>query len=264
MYDIVTRLEKKLGRYAIENLTLYLIIGQTAVFALLHSAPQYASLLPLIPERVIQGQYWRLVTFLFIPFNASPLWVLFTWYLFYLMGSALEQHWGTFRYNLYVIIACVATVGTAFLTPGFQSGNYFIYTSVFLAFAHLNPDFVLHLFFIIPVKMKWLALLTWFSYGYGFIQGGWSTRFDILAAVLNFFIFFGYDIVYGIRNTHRRMQSHVEELRENKKPRHVCVICGKNSITHEDMDFRYCTACTGQKCYCQEHINNHEHVTQDP
>src|ERR1043165_464844 len=84
----------------------------------------------------------------------------FGWYLFYLMGSALEAYWGVFRYNVYLFVSYVLLVGLAFLTPAAPVTNMFILGSVFLAFAYLNPDFEMILFFILPVKIKWLAFIS--------------------------------------------------------------------------------------------------------
>ncbi len=81
----------------------------------------------------------------------------FFWYLFYLMGTALERSWGTFRYNVFLLIGYVDTVGVAFIVPDVPANNAFLQGSVFLAFAYLFPDFVMYIFFILPVKIKWLG-----------------------------------------------------------------------------------------------------------
>jgi hypothetical protein len=158
-------------------------------------------------------------------------------------------------------------VGFAFITPDFSATNIFIGGSIFLAFAYLNPEFVLYIFFILPVRIKWIGLITWVVYGYQFVTGDWSTRNAIIAAVGNFLLFFSRDIVLQIRTGHRRM-SHQSKMfaaqRGEDEPRHRCHVCGKTDLTNPEMDFRYCSKCAGDQCYCPEHIRNHEHVVATP
>jgi len=159
-------LERRLGRFAITHATLYLIIGQ--VFVCLSALLGLLDLrqFVLVPALVVNGEPWRLITFLFFPppVNFSSMMSLvflpFAWWIFYLMGTALENYWGAFRYNVFLLLGVVLTIGAAFLAPMSPVTNAFIAGSVFLAFAWLNPDFELALFFILPVKIKWLALLT--------------------------------------------------------------------------------------------------------
>jgi hypothetical protein len=131
---------------------------------------------------------------------------------------------------------------------------------VFLAFARLNPDFTMMLFFILPVKIKWLALLTWLGYGYGLLTGRTSTRLAILAAVGNFLVFFARDIVVSLRHGRRTMARKTREFAEANEPRHRCHVCGKTDRSNPELDFRYCSQCAGDQCYCPEHIRNHAHV----
>jgi hypothetical protein len=176
----------------------------------------------------------------------------FVWYLFYLMGSALEGYWGVFRFNLFLLLGWGLTVAVAFLTPGSYTTNLFLGGSVFLAFAFLNPDFEMLIFFILPVKIKWLALIQWVFYGYALLFGSWSVRLATLASVGNFLVFFAGDIVQRIKTGRRRMEHQARQAaaRENDEPRHRCVICGKNERTHPLEDFRYGD---DDRCYCAEH-----------
>ena len=193
---MLDQLEKKFRQFAIPNITLYLISGQVILFVLNLSGQFDLSFVLLIPELVREGQWWRLLSFAFIPPNAHPLFIIFAWYLFYLMGSALEGHWGTFRFNLFLLVGYIVTVAVSFLFPLFPATNIFIGGSVFLAFAFLYPDFEILIFFILPVKMKWLALLTWIGYTYQIVVGPWPTRLVVLASVTNFLLFFGKDILW--------------------------------------------------------------------
>ena len=262
---LLDKLERIFGRFAISNLSLYLIIGQ--VFVLFASMfqlldPRLLTFAPVLATEL--GQWWRIITFmLIVPMPGSLIgyvFLAFGWYLFYLMGNALESHWGTFRYNLYLFISYSLTVGLAFITPGQPVTNLFILGSVFLAFAYLNPDFELVLFFILPVKIKWLALLTWAINTALFFMGGLATKLQIGASVLSFFLFFGRDMMLSARYRKRKMTKAAERAAAQEEPRHRCYVCGKTDRSHPELDFRYCSKCAGDQCYCPEHIHNHSHV----
>ncbi len=262
--SFLDKLERTFGRLAIPNLSLYIVIGQVFVlFAAMLGRIELESLI-LVGAWVGEGEWWRVLTFLFIPPPVNGtfgiIFVAFAWYLFYLMGSALEAAWGVFRYNLFLFIGFAFSVGVAFLFPNSPATNIFLAGSVFLAFAYLNPDFELSLFFILPLKIKWLALVTWVLYAVRFVQGGWPTRFEVLASVANFLLFFGPDIVRRLRQRKRTQTRQTERAREEVVPRHVCHVCGKTDRSHPQLDFRYCSKCAGDQCYCPEHIQNHAHV----
>lgn len=261
---ILDRLDRKFGKYAPTNVTIYLIAGQTVLYVLFMMGKLDRSITWLSADLLLAGEWWRLITFLFDPPSMSPIFVFFAWYLFYLMGSALEEYWGAFRYNAFLVLGYLLTVGVSFLMPGFPASNAFIGGSVFLAFAFLFPDFQLLLFFILPVKVKWLAALTWLYYGYLFLFGGWPSRLLVLASVGNFLLFFGRDIYVNLRYGKRRIGKKLSQAsRSNDKPFHRCTVCGITDKTHPQMDFRYCPKCEGQYGYCTEHIFNHEHIKAD-
>lgn len=271
---LLDRLEKRFGRYAVENTTLFIIACQVVVFIAQYTQANGAAglfeRLALDPSKVVEGEVWRLVTFMFLaPLSELPIFVFFFWYLFYLMGSALEQSWGVFRFNLYCGLSYLLTVAASFLaealSPGFGVGvGDYLYGSVFLAFARLFPEFQLLLFFILPVKIKWLARLQWLIYGLNFAQalaiGNWFTLLNIAAAVGNFFIFFGKDIWQGIKQGHRRHQYRAKTLKASQSVSHECRICGLTRDMAPRTAFRYCSKCDGQCCYCPDHLHNHEHV----
>ncbi|HZP59427.1 MAG TPA: rhomboid family intramembrane serine protease [Opitutaceae bacterium] len=265
MSPLVDRLERIFGRFAIRNLSLYLVAGQVVVFVFAWFDKISIEQFLLFPA-LLHAQPWRLLTFLLLPPAASPVFIAFAWWLFYLMGTALEDYWGVFRYNLFLFAGWTLTVAAAFLTPELPATNAFLAGSVFLAFAYLNPDFELAIFLILPVKIKWLALLTWAAYAVSFALGTWNTRCQILAATGNFFLFFGRDIFLSARMHRRRMATETRRFGlSSREPeaRHRCRICGKTELTHPQLDFRYCSKCAGEQCYCSEHIFNHEHVLTD-
>ncbi len=257
--NLLDKLDRKLRRYAVPNVTMYLIIGQVLFFLFVLSGRFMLERVVLIPHRVMMGEWWRLITFLFIPPITNPIFAFFAWYLFYLMGSALEGHWGAFRYNLFLLFGYVLTVAVSFLLPMYPATNVFIGGSVFLAFAFLYPDFQLYLFFILPIKIKWLALLTWIGYAYQILVGSWSTRLFVLASIGNFFLFFGKDILWRMRSGNLRMAAQVRQISRKKEAFHRCAVCGITDVSHPQMEFRYCSECGGLG-YCKDHIFNHKHV----
>jgi len=259
---LLNRLEKILGRLAIPNISLYLVIGQVLVWSMAWFKYLNPERIALLPAAVLAGEVWRLFTFLLLPPNAHPVFIAFAWYLFYLFGSALEGYWGVFRYNLFIFLGWALTVAVAFLFPADYATNLFLAGSVFLAFAFLNPDFEMLLFFILPVKIKWLALIQWLGYGYALLFGTWPVRLAVLAAIGNFLVFFTGEIIERIKTGRRRMDYQARQAaarRDEKEPRHRCHVCGKTDLTHPQMDFRYCSKCAGDECYCTEHLATHVH-----
>ncbi|HUJ16706.1 MAG TPA: hypothetical protein VL197_01825 [Nitrospirota bacterium] len=257
--SLLDRLDRKLRRYAIPNVTLYIILGQVLFFVFALSGRFILERVLLIPDRVLAGEWWRLITFVFIPPATSPIFAFFAWYLFYLMGNALEGRWGAFRYNVFLLVGYAVTVAVTFLFPYFAATNIFIAGSVFLAFAYLYPDFQLYLFFILPVKIKWLALLTWLGYAYEMITGSWHTRLLVLASISNFLLFFGRDILWRMKAGNRKMVFQSKQYTTGREPFHTCAACGKTDLSDPQMEFRYCPECGGLG-YCKDHIFNHEHA----
>jgi membrane associated rhomboid family serine protease len=277
--SLLSKLERRLTWLAIPNLTVYLIFAQTCAYLITwaqeqrYGHSQFRGLILLAPSLVVEGQVWRLVTFLANPPSSNPFWTLLGLYFFYIMGTALERQWGEFRYTVYLLIAWVTTIAGAFLgwalmpaelRPIVVAGNAYIGGSVFLAFAYLFPEFVIYLFFILPVKVKWMALVTWLFYGYQFITGTVMTKVLIVASVLNFLLFFGKDIVLMAKTGQRRMKTQAQKIQDRDKPFHVCATCGITDKTNPKMDFRYCPLCFGSWGYCTAHIDNHVHKTAPP
>jgi hypothetical protein len=265
---LFNRFERALGRYALPNLAMYLIGGQIAFFGFSLLGHFDVRRIMLWPALVLEGEWWRLFTFVLVPpasgqlTMTAALFLALSWYFFYMISQALESYWGVVRFNLFFLLGWVLTVGVSFVTPAYPTTYAFFAISVFLAFAFLNPDFELYLFFILPVKIKWFALLLWLSFAYSFVVGDWNIRLTVLAATGNFLVFFARDIVQRIRSGRRHMQQQVRRAsfkQDRDEPRHRCVVCGKTDLTHPQMDFRYCSKCAHDECYCADHIFNHEH-----
>lgn len=254
------RLERALEPWAFPHLTLLLIAGQGLVYLLEAAHLPAIRAIEWVPARVLEtGEIWRLVTFLMTPPGGHPVFVFFGWYLFYIMGSALNAQWGTVRYNGFILLGWALTAGMAFAVPEQSAPTRFIGGSVFLAFAWLYPDFEILLFFVLPVKIKWLALLTWGLYGWTLLFGTMLERMMVLASIGNVLAFFGKDLVLMLRRGRRRMATQARAVAAGDAPAHRCAVCGQSSDTHPERDFRYCRECRPMTCYCGEHLPGHVH-----
>lgn len=256
---ILDKLERRYSRYVPENITKILLIGQVLSYLLVYTYPQYGQYFYLSGRLLFQGQIWRLLTIIFAPVSQSLLFVIFAWYFFYMLGTALENQWGSFRYFVYILIGYLVTVFFALIFPDIPVTNVYIFSSLFLAFAHLYPDFQLLLFFIIPVKVKWLGYLTWLGLFLSFLSGPLPVKILIMFSVLNYFIFFYRDTFYTVRAFYRGITAQPKLPLQKKKPMHICAVCGRNEINNPDMEIRYCKQCFPETCYCGEHIKDHQH-----
>ena len=258
---LIDQLDRKIGRFAIPNLTIYLIAGQSFFYLMYMTEKLERSATYFSANYLMAGEWWRLFTLPFDPPRQSLIFAAIAWYFFYMLGSTLEAHWGAFRYNIYLFLGCAITVAASFLVPAYPVNNAFLAGSIFLAFATLFPEYEILLFFVLPVRIKWLALLTWLSYAYQIVFGDWATRLMILAAIANYLVFFASDIFRTVK--YGRKQITKKAVRMTKKedgPSHRCTTCGITDKSHPDMDFRYCPQCNGQHGYCREHIFGHQHI----
>lgn len=192
-------LERKLYRLRIHPFFRYVVFAMAGVYALQLFFPRFDLLgrMALYMPLVYRGQLWRLVTFLLIPPFASPLYALLTLYFYYFIGTALEARWGARRFFLYYVIGALGAILAALFT---QLGtNLYVYLSMFFALAIMNPENQVLLFFFLPVKMKWLALLNALYFFYVLVVGSWPQRAAVLLSLLNVILFFGGDIINLVR-----------------------------------------------------------------
>src|ERR1700722_1454039 len=255
-----TYLERKFGDYALPNVTLYLITLQGLAFFISITRPEYISKLMLTHEALFAGQWWRLLTLLVMPPLMHPVFLIFYLFVYFMIGTTLEARWGAFRYNIYILIGYIATALVA-LIPGAEVSNIYLMESIFLAFAWLYPDFEFLLFFILPVKVKWLGLIAWISYLIAFLMGDWATKAEVAAGSINFFLFFHADLADWIVTSNRRFKGRMVQTKADdpKPPMHICAACGVTDQSDRKMEFRYCPLCAGTPAYCINHIGNHQH-----
>lgn len=205
----IERLERKFRRYAIPHLMYYIVGGMLLLFLLGIVLPGFSWYwFSLDMELVLRGQIWRLVTFIFLPPGTSLIWTIFSIYFYYFIGSSLEAQWGAFRFNLFYLIGCLGTILGAIFT-GYAVNTYLNF-SLFLAFAMLAPNYQVILFFFLPIKIKYLAILDAIWFVFAFITGGWSTRIAIIVSLLNVILFFG-----GTFLKNYRYQQQFRETRKN-------------------------------------------------
>ncbi|MEM6455200.1 MAG: hypothetical protein AAF772_08915 [Acidobacteriota bacterium] len=263
MSRALDKLERLWRPLTLPHLTRYVVGAQFFFYVMITAELINPVSMLFIPALALQGEIWRLITFPLVPPGGHPIFLFFAWYIFYIMGTALEEAWGHTRFNLFVVIGLLLTAAAAFLTPYQPASTIFLASGVFLAFAILNPDYELLLFFILPVKVKWLAGLTALLIVWAALVGDWSTRLQTLAALGNLAIFFGVDIARR-GQTVKRQTTWKQKVAESGGPIvHRCTTCGITSETHPDMDFRYCPDCDGQHAYCTEHLYNHVHIKYD-
>lgn len=259
MDRLLARLERRIGRYAIPNLILYVVAGMGMVWLLSMTRPDVIGRLQLDMDAVRAGQVWRLVTFLFIPIGSSY-WVLINLYFAWWIGSSLEQHWGAFKFNAYYIMGMLGTIVAA-AVAGPQS-NTWLDASLFLAFATTFPEVQILLFFILPIRVKWLGILAALPILYFLAVGDWGTRAAIIAALGNYLVFFGghWADVLRQRNVIVRQRAKRETFKGNEPVfgHRVCAICGKREADGADIRVCSCEKCGGKpRTLCLEHARNH-------
>src|SRR5579859_1399024 len=260
MDRLLARLERTIGRFAIPNLITFIVGGMALVFVLSLTKPGMVSLIELDMSAVRRGEVWRLVTFLIIPLRTSPIWILVSLYFTWWIGSSLEQHWGSFKFNAFYLVGILGTVVAA-LISGPQT-NFWLDVSLILAFATTFPDVQILLFFILPIRVKWLGILAAMGIAVALALGGWDTRASIAAAMANYALFFGghwWDF-WKSRNLQVRQKARRATLQAGVPVfgHRVCAICGAREADGTDIRVCSCEKCGGQqRALCLEHARNH-------
>lgn len=205
---------------------------------------------------VAAGEWWRVFTFIVYPPGCHWAFFAFGIYCTYFLGSSIEQEWGTLKFNLFLLTGWVLTIVAGVFAPYAVLTNEFIAGSLLLAFAYYSPNYVFQLYLIFPVQVKYLALLALFLSSLAFINGGPATQLSVGAALGNYLLFLGPAMLRDVRSGRRKAAWHARQKAAGREeraagPRHVCVVCGKNSETHPHEDFRYRA---DDRCYCSEHV----------
>jgi hypothetical protein len=261
MERLLARLERRLGRYAIPNLMAYVVGGMAILWVLSRSRPEALERLELDFAAVRRGEVWRLLTFAIIPPESSPIWMMMNLYFMWWVGSSLDQHWGHFKFNVYYFAGVAGAIGAAALT-GHASNFWLNDVALLLAFATLFPDVEILLFFVLPIKVKWLGIVSALPMAYAFAVGGFGTRASIVASLVGYVLFFSGHWYGALRR---------REVAVRQKARRVeldasvpvfghrqCAICGAREADGVDIRVCSCEKCGGkQRALCLEHARNH-------
>ena len=288
--NFLNKLERKIGRYAIPNLSKYLIFGYILGYVIEFINPVLIDFMTLNPYLIVHGQVWRLVTWIIIPPSGFDIiWTFVMLYFYYSVGNDLERTWGTFYYNVYIFMGMIFTAIGSFLVmalsyalipelaeetaalfyfnvASYDFSSYYVNMSIFLGFAATFPEVRVLLMFIIPIKVKWLGIAYAAMLVLGMIQGNIFERVVIATSLLNFVVFFLMTRSGIRRMTPREVKRRHDFQKEVKKARpmsvakHKCAVCGKNSEDNPDTEFRFCSKCNGNYEYCQDHLFTHTHV----
>ena len=207
MNNWLNKLERKYGRYGIPNLTNILVAGQILVLAIeLFIDRTIPFWLGLSRSLLLQGQVWRVISFIFIPFSGGSilsvvLGIYFTWFI----GTALEREWGDFRYTVYLLSGVLGTVLGCLLT-GVTASTYCLSLSLLLAFAMLYPEVQLLLFFVIPIRVKYFGVFAAVLWVFSFLGASLPGKLDYLLSMLNVWLFFAPMVYRSLRAWARREQ----------------------------------------------------------
>jgi hypothetical protein len=290
----MSNFEKRFGKYAIKNVSLVLILCYGIGYIIGRVNPTFLQFLSLDPYQILHGQVWRIVTWIISPPQQSDIFIFLIMLLFlYSIGTALERTWGTYRYNIYLLNGVLFTVAGSFIAMALSylffndllsgAGNaeiafanasslfttYYIYTSIFLAYAVTFPEAQVLLMFIIPIKVKWLGVIygamvvfeLLFTRGLPFYL--MFQRLAILASLLNFLLFW-----FRSKNRMHMSPKQIKRRQQFKRDvkshpmvtKHKCAICGRSEDDDPTLEFRFCSKCNGNYEYCQHHLFTHEHV----
>ena len=196
--NFLDKMERKYGRYALKNLPMFIIATYVAGYVLELLTPEMLGYLTLEPYYILHGQVWRLVTWILIPPSSLDIFTIIMLFFYFSIGQTLERTWGSFKFDVYIFSGLIFTVIGAFLLYGMTGyigigmlfTTYYINMSIFLAFALTYPDMQVMLYFIIPIKMKWMGALYGVMILVSLVQGNLASRVAIIASLFNFIVFF--------------------------------------------------------------------------
>jgi len=257
---------------------LFIVLISAVVFII--GDVGFLAFLAFNPVRILSGEVWRLITWIFLPVNSGILWAAVALYFYYFVGSTLEREWGAGKFTIFYVFGILLNIIYGFVMYAFRMqvelSPMFLNLSMFFAFATLFPEVSIRLFFIIPIKVKWLALLNAVFFVSSIVQNSIRGDFFLallpVVAILNYFIMCGDELLSYIRPLKVRTSPQVVNFKKaarqvkkdtaEKPYRHKCAVCGRTDTEYPDLEFRYCSRCNGYHCFCIDHINNHIHFEE--
>jgi hypothetical protein len=256
----IDRAEARFGHLAITRLLHGIALLCALSYILSLANPGFFSLLELNPALVMEGQVWRLVTYVLVPqiFSSLPFpeWLNAAFFVLFMMwmGNGLEEAWGAFRLNLFCLVTMLGITIAAFLF-GAGYAQYMFVQVLFFAFARFHPDLQIHLYFILPVKVKWMAWFDAAILAFQFTFQSNSFRAALLAVLGSYFLFFGREIWQDLRHRKtvaaRRQRFEQATAVADDDTLHRCQVCGQTEITGPELEFR--VARDGHE-YCTGHL----------
>ncbi len=268
----------------IRNLMLYITLGTALVYLMnyMDSSMTLYRLLCFDRNAILHGQVWRLITYPLCYSAGDLLWTFISLVCYYSLGSAIENLWGTIRFNLFYLTGVLLMDVYCLIFNGFADAAY-LNLSLFLTYATLYPDAQFLMFFIIPIKAWVLGAVDLFLMLMGIFAPFPNCLFPVIA-IGNYFLFVGKNIqnllpvswrVNAKRAAKKAVHPTAKTIPFNnagsyqathttvKAPyTHKCTVCGRTDADHPELEFRYCSRCKGYYCYCQDHISNHAHITE--
>ena len=280
----LNNLERRFGKLAIRNLPAIMIGLYAAGYIMTifrGSGISVLDYMTLEPARILRGEVWRIITWVIVPPGSLDIFTVIMLFFYYSIGTVLEKTWGSFRFTVYILSGLLFTVLGAFVLYGILAlrgypvdriyfgslfSTYYINMSIFLAFAVSYPNMQVLLYFIIPIKMKWMGILYGVIIAIQFFQSGWPVKVAIIASLMNFIVFFFLTRNYSRVNPAeiRRRQTYKKAVSQASEPKsgqpvHRCTVCGRTELDDPNLQFRYCSRCDGAYEYCQDHLFNHTH-----
>lgn len=213
MQKFLSRLEWKMNRYAVKDLMKYVCIMMLGVFVLDY-LPLPRDAFPYLNfsrPMIMQGQIWRLITFVILPPTGELLWILLSLYFYYFIGSALESRWGSARFTLYYVMGVLSCIICGFVTG--SATNQYLNLSLLLCFALMYPDHEFMIMFFLPVKAKWIGIADAVMLGIMFFQMRWTGKVGMLLSLLPFFLFMGKDVLLQMKMGWKRIQYKINTRR---------------------------------------------------
>lgn len=269
----------------IPNLMMYIALGSALIYIINMIDKTYTLYNILCFDRaaILQGQIWRLFTYPLVFDMGGLLYTAIGLICYYSLGRAIENSWGTFRFNLFYFTGMLL-MNIYCMIFGCSASADYLNLSLFLAYATMYPDAQFLFLFIIPVKARIFALLDLLLMVFGLVMYPFPYNLFSIIALANYFLFFGKDVVNVFpmswrMNTRRLFRKSPAKQQKAKtipfpsagsyqatvaKPQapytHKCTVCGRTDVSDPELEFRYCSRCKGYHCYCQDHISNHSHV----
>ncbi|MGZ6126356.1 MAG: hypothetical protein ACXWLR_15415, partial [Myxococcales bacterium] len=179
------------------------------------------------------------------------------WFL-HTMGTALEGQWGSFRFDLFLFLGALGTLAVGFWV-GPVTGRY-LAEALLLAFAAEFPDYEV-LLLVLPVKVKYLGLLSAGLMVWDLAGGDFATRAAVAVGAADFLLFCGGTLRSRLRGAGRAQRKVAPAFAPAPRKARVCAKCGRSDADDPNLEFRVCDCrekCHGKLTeYCIEHARAH-------